>query len=158
MSSTSDPLYNILLHTYHADKGLRTQAEQALASFVQSVPHALTNLILCVKNREMDINIRKAAAIQVKNRVRSNWKAIATEHKDSSKSELIITILDENDNSIRRLLADTFRKIVDYEYPERWPNLLTGILAMAQTNNVLRMHNAFVLIRQIAKLYEFKGE
>jgi hypothetical protein len=158
----AEALYNILLHTYHPDKTLRTQAEQALEAYVTSDPNALAALLAMVKNREITIDLRKAAAVQVKNKIKPFWDpkdssfAFPDTHKNVVKTEIVMTILDESDNSIRRLLAESFRKMVEYDYPEKWPDLLPAILAMAQTENVLRMHNALVLLRQIAKRYAFK--
>jgi len=158
----TEALYNILLHTYHPDKTLRTQAEQALETYLNTDPSALASLLAMVKNREISSDLRKAAAIQVKNKVKPLWDpkdssfVFPDSHKDLVKSEIVLTILDENDNSIRRLLAESFRKIVEYDYPDKWPNLLPAILSMAQTDNVMRMHNALVLLRQIAKRYAFK--
>lgn len=158
----AETLYNILLHTYHPDKALRTQAEQALEQYVNTDLSALAGLLAMVKNREISPDLRKAAAIQVKNKIKPFWDpkdntfSFPDSHKNVVKSEIVLTILDENDNSIRRLLAESFRKMVEYDYPEKWPGLLPAILSMAQTDNVMRMHNALVLLRQIAKRYAFK--
>ena len=159
----AEALYNILVHSFHPDKTLRMQAEEALKQFLCTDPTALSSLLAIVKNRDVAVDLRKAAAIQVKNTVNPCWNprdnnaGLSDAHKDMVKSEIVMTILDENDNSIRRLLAESFRKIVQYDYPERWPGLLPAILSMAQTDVVLRMHNSLVLLRQVAKRFEMKG-
>jgi hypothetical protein len=158
----ADVLLNILSHTYHPDKMLRTQAEKALEDYLKAAPVALLALTQFVKNHTLDVGIRKAAAIQLKNKIKPFWDPsnigiFSQEQRDAVKSEVVLTILEETDNSIRRLLAEAFRKIMEFDYPERWPNLLSGVLAMAQTSDVLRMHNALVLLRQMAKRYEMKA-
>ena len=147
----AETLYNILVHTYHPDKALRTHAEQALEEYIRTVPAALVYLLAIVKNREVDLGLRKAAAIQIKNKVRAVWReregvstiTLSLENKEILKSEIILVELDETDTSVRKLLAESFRKMLELDYPDRWPNLVNGILALAQTDNVLRMHNAF---------------
>ena len=163
-----DIILNILTHTYHPDKNLRTNAEKALESYLATVSNALQSLIAIVKNREIAVALRKCAAIIVKNEVKLNWEPRVDEvdklskckyscdQKEIVKSEVVAAILDESDNSIRRLLAEIFRKLVEFEYPANWSNLLQVVLSMAQTDNVLRMHNALVLLRQIAKRFEYK--
>ena len=81
---------------------------------------------------------------------------VSQENKLALKTEVVDTIMEETDNSIRRLLAEVFRIMVEFDYPQNWENLLPTLMTMAQTDNVLRMHNALVLLRQLAKRYEFK--
>lgn len=118
----SEVLYNILINTYNADNVLRSQAEAALKELLKS-PGALSALFVFVSNAAVPKDLRVAAGVVIKNKVRWFWgdsddkPTMPVEEKNSIKSTLIETILIEQDNTVRNLLAETFRVVAEFEYP-----------------------------------------
>ena len=62
------------------------------------------------------------------------------------------------DNSIRGLLSDVLRSLVDYDYPDKWPQLLPVLVQNVQSGDKLRIYNALVALRKVCKVYEYRNE
>jgi len=109
--------------------------------------------------------VRQAAAIAFKNITKNYWEpmgrtAPAACVPDASKpplrDQLFQVLLVETDKSVRDLLAESVNQIARCDYPSKWPKLLPEILAMVQSGDPLRMHNALLALRQVAKRLEYK--
>ena len=109
--------------------------------------------------------MRQAAAIAFKNITRNSWEPMGRTEAgacvpDASKpplrDQLFQVLLVEADKSVRDLLAESVNQIARCDYPAKWPKLLPEILAMVQSGDPLRMHNALLALRQVAKRLEYK--
>lgn len=107
--------------------------------------------------------------------------------KDTFKNALVNGLLDEHEKSIRDLLAETLQTIVIHDFPDKWPTLIptllntirngvqqggvaiggTTTIASSQTGTPtqqqqhlagLKVHNALLAIRKVAKRYEYKSK
>lgn len=165
-------LESILINTYNSDAGLRQQAENALAEFL-STPGSLNALVNYLGNSNNHRELRQATGLVIKNRLRDYWtdpsevdseesKAAAARYpstapeRDFVKDRLLQVLLVEVDNSIRGILAEAVRIVSEKEFPERWPQLLPTILSCVEGADVLRMYNALMALRKVAKRYEYK--
>lgn len=97
---------------------------------------------------------------------------IPDEDKVSIRNHLIDVLLSESEKSIRDLLAETLHTLAIHDYPEKWPNLLPTLLTVIgsngtegmtttpsnETESALRVHNALLALRKIAKRYEYKSK
>jgi hypothetical protein len=78
--------------------------------------------------------------------------------------QLIPTLLDEPEKSIRDLLAETLHTVVIHDFPEKWPQLIPTLLASIQTGvgdmgkHGLQVHNALLALRKVCKRYEYKSK
>ena len=74
------------------------------------------------------------------------------------RTHVVPLLLTESDSSIRTIIADVIRGVCEYDYPDKWPSLLSELLAAVKTanSNVLQMFNALLALRKIVKRYEYK--
>jgi Zn-finger domain-containing protein len=121
-------LEQILVNTYNPNSQLRLAAEQALQQFLIT-PGSLTALLQCIGNRSIHREIRQATGLVMKNRLRDYWSTDETarpkalpsspEERELIKDGLVQVLLDESDNSIRNILAESIRVVGEYEFPQR---------------------------------------
>ena len=161
MSVTSF-LENVLINTYNPDHQLRVQAESALCEYLKT-NGAAYQILLLVSNKAIHRDLRQAAEILLKNRLRGFWvesdgcSQMSVQEKIDFKSTILQTLLNEEDNSIKSLLADNVRIICEYEYPDSWSDLLPTLLYYIQQGDDLsKMYNSLLALRKLIKRYEFK--
>ena len=134
-------LHDILINTYNPNAQQRTEAEQALNFFLQS-SGALYSLLTFISHHSHPNNdndshqnsndsgnsreLRLAAAICVKNKSRDYYRRdelriqITEEEKETCKELILTILLNETDNVIRGMLAESIRNISEFEYPQRF--------------------------------------
>jgi hypothetical protein len=127
-------LRDILINTYNPDKAQRTHAENSLDIFLHN-NGALYSLLSFLQNQEVEIELRKAAAIYIKNKSRQFYRLdeakilITEEEKEVCKGLFLEILLIENDNVIRGMLAESIRNISEYDYPDRFIHSLSFVVS-----------------------------
>jgi hypothetical protein len=120
-------LHDILINTYNPNSQQRTEAEQSLNFFLQSsgALYSLLSFISNQNNETTDRELRLAASICVKNKSRDYYRRdemkilISDEEKETCKELILNVLLNETDNVIRGMLAESIRNISEFEYPQR---------------------------------------
>ena len=133
---------------------------------------------------QVRFEVRQAAAIQLKNICRECWverkhygpygEILQTDLKEpilpendkaAAKQGLIAALLNENEKSLRDLMAETLHTMVIHDFPEKWPDLVPKLLQTIQTGvqgdiarNGLIVHNALLALRKVCKRYEYKAK
>ncbi|KAL7531578.1 hypothetical protein ACHAXR_006571, partial [Thalassiosira sp. AJA248-18] len=119
------------------------------------VPGATLMLIAITEEKQVQYEVRQAAAIQLKNICRECWAErmsylghplpsidgatnpdgtpqqsplLSDEDKHAVKPKLIECLLTEPDKSIRDLMAETLHCIAIHDFPDKWPELLPVLL------------------------------
>ena len=157
-----DILQAILVNTFNPNSQIRLEAESNLNNFLTNTPSALTSLLLFIGSSSIHPDVRKAAAIVIKNNIKDFYRqderavAITLDEKERAKLALVDVMLVEVDNSIRGILAESIRNVAEFEYPERWGNLLPTLLGFIQSSDILKMYNALLALRKLVKRYEYK--
>lgn len=119
-----EALTAILIDTYNPNPSLRQAAEKSLQQFL-ATPGSLTILINTIGTVTIHVDIRKATALIIKNRLRDYWsteeKALpaSEEEKAYFKHQVMAILLAEHDNSIRGILAESVRIASEFEFPHK---------------------------------------
>jgi hypothetical protein len=151
----------ILINTYNPNNTLRAQAEEGLKQFYTNLG-SLTALMNFVGGKHRHRELRLAAAIQIKNKLRDYWTPdtaiypTSPEEKERIKLAVIDILLVEPDNSLRGILAESVKLIAEYDFPAAWPALIPTLIASIQTPDVLQVYNALMAMRKLVKRYEYK--
>mmetsp|Transcript_46986 Transcript_46986/g.69588 ORF Transcript_46986/g.69588 Transcript_46986/m.69588 type:complete len:1060 (+) Transcript_46986:78-3257(+) len=146
-----EALHVALQQSFSPDANVRDPAEKTIKN-LKYVPGATTMLIQVTNEKQVQYEVRQAAAIQLKNICKEAWvervsaltgaplfttdadgnkKApvvLSDEDKTVVKKGLVDTLLNEPDKSIRDLLAETLHTAAVHDYPENWPDLLPLLL------------------------------
>eukprot|EP01039_Chlorochromonas_danica_P004922 gene4922-5403_t len=158
-----EALTAILIDTYNPNPSLRQAAEKALQQFL-ATPGSLTILINTIGTVTIHVDIRKATALIIKNRLRDYWsteeKALPSSEEEKAyfKHQVMVILLAEHDNSIRGILAESVRIASEFEFPQKWPELIPTIITSIQSSDVLRIYNALLALRKLVKRYEYKDD
>jgi hypothetical protein len=135
-------------------------------------------------NKQVQYEVRQAAAIQLKNICGECWiervsylgvpipstetnsdgstpPLLSNEDKGAVRTKLIDCLLSEPDKSIRDLMGETLHCIALHDFPDHWPELLPTLLHAIALNSdpsqALRVHNALLAMRKVCKRYEYKS-
>ena len=152
-------LESILINTYNPSLEARQHAEQSLVVYL-ATPGSALDMLSTVGNASHR-DIRLAAAIIMKNRIRDFWLSqagltIPEELKPHFKLLIVQILTAETDNSIKKIVAECIRTISEYEFPEKWIDLIPTLLGQIQSAAPLPMYNSLLAIRHLVKRYEFK--
>ncbi|CAI5971021.1 unnamed protein product [Closterium sp. NIES-64] len=164
-------LSGVLQQALSANPEERKAGEAHLVQ-VQSVRAGhLVALLQMVVRADVDLAIRQVAAIHFKNTVSRNWrtKSDATEAASSGSplfSEGDVAAVRDNlveaviccPPLIRSQLIEVLKAVVQSDYPERMPALLQQALANLHSPDQPRVYGALVVVRVLARKYEFKDE
>jgi hypothetical protein len=119
-----EALEKILINTYNPDNLLRHQAEQALNQF-EGTPGSLSTLVNFIGGTHRHRELRQAASIIIKNKIRDYWVLDNPKHPVTAdervfiKTRIVDVLLAELDNSIRGLVAEAIKVIAEFDYPDK---------------------------------------
>ncbi|CAK3947954.1 Importin beta [Lecanosticta acicola] len=106
----------------------------------------------------LPIEIRYLAVIQLKNGIDKYWRKTATnavckEDKEVIRSRLIESVLNESDNRLALQDALVIAKIARYEFPNDWPEAISGFVGSIQSPNTppLQLARALLTLLHIIK-------
>lgn len=116
-------IQSVLVNTYHFDPVLRHEAEKNLEAFLNA-PGALEALLGVAANHAQHRDLRQAASLVIKNKIREFFAAespllLADGSKESVKHIILQTLWIETDASIRAIFGEAVRNVSETEYPDR---------------------------------------
>jgi len=175
-----------LQQSFSPDQNVRDPAEATIKN-LKFIPGATQMLLHITEEKQVQYEVRQAAAIQLKNICRECWvervsfsglplppvdadesgaaskkpPLLLEEDKTAVKKKLVVCLLAEPDKSIRDLMAETVHCIAIHDFPTSWPDLLPLLLHAISQNadpsQALRVHNALLALRKVCKRYEYKS-
>eukprot|EP00979_Chaetoceros_neogracilis_P016432 scaffold8025_cov188-Chaetoceros_neogracile.AAC.2 len=171
-------LHVALQQSFCPDANLRVPAERTIKN-LKHIPGASKMLLEIASEKQVQYEVRQAAAIQMKNLCRACWTertsfmgttidgndatrqvVLSEDDKDFVRVNLVGALLSEPEKSMQDLMAETLHSIAIHDFPTKWPTLLPTLLqAVALSNDssqALRVHNALLALRKVCKRYEFK--
>eukprot|EP00529_Nitzschia_sp_RCC80_P003831 CAMPEP_0113510620 /NCGR_PEP_ID=MMETSP0014_2-20120614/38237_1 /TAXON_ID=2857 /ORGANISM="Nitzschia sp." /LENGTH=1078 /DNA_ID=CAMNT_0000406591 /DNA_START=56 /DNA_END=3292 /DNA_ORIENTATION=+ /assembly_acc=CAM_ASM_000159 len=176
-----ESLHVVLQQSFSPDANLRLPAEETIRN-LKNVPGSTTMLLQVAAEKQVQFEVRQAAAIQLKNICRECWAErisfagvplldgdgnrsplLSDNDKNVIRPGLVTALLDEAEKSLRDLLAETLHTIVIHDFPENWPELIPSLIQTIETgandpSQALRVHNALLALRKVCKRYEYKSK
>eukprot|EP00584_Thalassiosira_punctigera_P008909 CAMPEP_0172545150 /NCGR_PEP_ID=MMETSP1067-20121228/15144_1 /TAXON_ID=265564 ORGANISM="Thalassiosira punctigera, Strain Tpunct2005C2" /NCGR_SAMPLE_ID=MMETSP1067 /ASSEMBLY_ACC=CAM_ASM_000444 /LENGTH=1077 /DNA_ID=CAMNT_0013331839 /DNA_START=115 /DNA_END=3348 /DNA_ORIENTATION=+ len=155
-----EALHVALQQSFSPDASVRDPAEASIKQ-LKFVPGATQMLLHITEEKQVQYEVRQAAAIQLKNICRECWvervsylgiplpsidgstnpdgtpvkpTLLLDEDKSAVRTKLIECLLAEPDKSIRDLMAETVHCIAIHDFPDQWPGLLPVLLQAIQLN------------------------
>lgn len=144
-------LFNVLQSTFSADPALRKLAEQHVAAIKHSPGGALLPLLQIVAEHSAPRDVRQAACITIKNVLKAKWdfrvpenqapgggSLFSSAEREQGRAVLLETLMQEQDTSLRDLLAEAVKEAAAVDYPQHWPDFLAKLVENIQTGDVTR--------------------
>eukprot|EP01083_Nonionella_stella_P033738 92323_1 len=144
--------------TFSNSNELRHNAEQALQKF-ETTPSFTSRLLQLVHNTQIDLTIRLAVSIRLKNIVREKWalgaEYISEDDRRTIKLNLFDVIVAETDEKIRRQLLDLLYRIATCDFPDYWPELMDKVMSNLTSSEIPRMLAALQCLAMILRRYQY---
>ena len=108
--------------------------------------------------------MRQAASIQFKTLVGKGWdprgEASARLHEEDKATVRanVLEALIQSPPIIRSQLVECMKVMVNADFPEKWPDLLSTLIGFMQTDDVPRVYGAVQVIMLLCRKYEFKDK
>jgi len=153
-------LSSYLEKTLSPDPTIRRPAEKYLQQ-IESQEN-FGPLLLCLLNREdLAIHLRVVASVTFKNFVKRHWRLIeendfadkiSAADRQSVKASIIELML-TSPEQIQRQLSDSISLISVEDFPDKWPDLLTGLVERMKSGNFHVINGVLRTAHSIFKRY-----
>jgi hypothetical protein len=153
-------LHSCFAATLDADNNIRNQAELQLKE-AEKVPGFINGCLDIVLEPQVSENVKNAAAVYVKNKVKFGWKPL----EDSPNSvdndekpvfrERLVPALIKSSPQIRLFLTQAINVIVASDYPNQWPELLDVSLRLVNSGDVHSVHAGLTCLLAITRYYRW---
>jgi len=159
-------LVNLLESTLNPT--LRKQAEDEL-SLIHNIVGFSTNLLQLVMSEQVQMPVRQAGAIYLKNLINQFW----LERKVDKPNEPMPFCLNESDRStirdnlieaiihspdpIRVQLIVCVRTISTQDFPDKWPGIIDKVHHFIQSNDINSWYSVLQAFYQLCKIFEYKS-
>ncbi|PFH35891.1 importin-beta N-terminal domain-containing protein [Besnoitia besnoiti] len=176
----SQQLCQALEGTYSQNEEVRKTSEQHLHSISPS-PGLLAALLKIVQHDQVDVGVRTAAAVMLKNEIKKHWEGpggdvdeeaegapagarkrddyYGGEEKAFVKENLYPSLIQvwPVSQPVSQQLLECVRLIALHDYPASWPLLLPAVTAdVAARQDSNRLLCALSVLRRLCGIYEFK--
>jgi len=155
----------LLRYTYNPEARLREKAEKELKSYRGREGYEAT-LLQVIMNQRVEKSVRLAASILLKNTVHWYWTVleptqqenmISAKDRELIKKNLLTAIILQTDRSMRLQLLEVLFKIVRFDFPKSYPNLIQEIVNHIMSKDLPRMYGALSALKMIYKRYEYRS-
>lgn len=142
------------------DPNFQKSAEQVLSQASSNPTIALQLLDLILAVSRIPTTVRMAAAIYVKNFVRSRWftadgvDGIGAEIKDGVRKKLISALITTPESTCQQIISDAIASIATADFPFAWPDLLTSLLGNVASEDLSRTNAILGCFNLIFKRYQ----
>eukprot|EP00439_Symbiodinium_sp_Y106_P033722 s1991_g4.t1 len=145
----------------------RSQAEAWLRQ-ASGTPGLLGALLQVVRAGEVEVPIRQAAAIQLKNQLRVHWDSGAAHSsawklQDSTyitapiRAQLVDSVASVvAEKGVRSQLVECFRLVALRDFPELWPGVADRLLAGLRSDDTAQTLCSLLLLRRLFKQLEMR--
>lgn len=164
---------DLLRKTSDGDAAVRVPAETQLKSIHKIIGFCPT-LLEIVLHPELELHIRQAAVIYLKNNVLRFWdvRNLLSDNGQQDPSQFVIhdhdkkIITDSIVDAIVRCgqellsvhLSSIVNMIIKSDFPHKWPGVVDKIhYYLAQTNDPSAWSGALITFYQLAKIYEYRN-
>ncbi|CAG8577467.1 17791_t:CDS:10, partial [Gigaspora margarita] len=160
----SHNVYQLFSATYDSDRNVQKQAEIQLKQ-VEASAGFIPILLQILASQDSNIETKQAVAIYLKNRIRSSWVtdittgvnhnhvSINPQDRDEFKKN-ILHILLTAPNAVRIQLLDPLSRVLDNDYPDKWPNYLSQVDALLTSNDPRTAYIGLLALQQVVKVYQ----
>ncbi|KAL5250460.1 hypothetical protein ACHWQZ_G016253 [Mnemiopsis leidyi] len=152
-------LSTYLKQTLDPNHDVRKEAEKFLAS-VERQQHFPILCLNLVSMESCDMSVRVAGSVYFKNMVKRLWKVDGEDKLHASDRNqvktLIVDLMLNSPESIQRQLSDSITIIGAEDFPENWPNLISGMVEKMKTKNFNVINGVLQTAHSLFKRYRYE--
>ncbi|KDB24195.1 hypothetical protein H109_03932 [Trichophyton interdigitale MR816] len=149
--------------TLDSNGDTRRQAELDL-KYAENQP-GFPNALIDILEAEQDPAVRLSTVVYLKNRITRGWapeeehsiyKSIPEDERPSLRNRLI-PVLASSPPNIRVQLIPILSKILQFDFPEKWPDYIDIMLQLLNGNDANSVFAGLQCLLAICRVYRFKG-
>ncbi|KAI5286682.1 hypothetical protein KEM54_006599, partial [Ascosphaera aggregata] len=156
-------LRNRISVTLDPNAANRRQAEADL-KFAEDQP-GFSNALLDILQAEQDSAVQLSTVVYLKNKVMRGWAppeeqtsyTSISEQERGPLRERLIPILASSPPKVRHQLIPILAKILQYDFPEKWPQFLDITIQLLNTNDANSVFAGLQCLLAICRVYRFKN-
>jgi len=151
-------LEHVLQGTFSLESDIRIHSENVLEQHKYSVGF-LPCLVQILQDEAISAEVKMAAAVQVKNLVKSSWKqeeGYIPKQDQKYALERWVSLTCQVSSKLQLPLVEAFQRMVREEFPQRWPNLVPSLVfEIVNSKSANHLRGALLLSRVLLKSYEY---
>ncbi|KAI5307952.1 hypothetical protein KEM55_006963, partial [Ascosphaera atra] len=156
-------LRNRIQATLDPNADNRRQAEADL-KYAEDQP-GFSNALLDILQAEQDNAVQLSTVVYLKNKVMRGWAppeeqtsyTSITEQERGPLRERLIPILASSPPKVRHQLIPILSKILQYDFPEKWPHFMDITIQLLNTNDANSVFAGLQCLLAICRVYRFKN-
>lgn len=142
MASEEQQFCQLLDSLMSLDNNVRQQAETTYGQI--PFEHKLVYLVKCMRNNGLAVASRTLALVMLRRLISTsvdeNWANLNEQIKTTLKSELLTSVQQETDQSIRKKITDVIaelaRFLIDDDGTNRWPEVLQFLFELSNSQDI----------------------
>ncbi|CCH40472.1 putative importin-7 [Wickerhamomyces ciferrii] len=156
-------LYQTFWNSLSADQAVRQQAEKTLREAQRAIGF-LGACLDILATKEVDLPVKKAAAVFFKNRIVRHWSSRNGDEKDEEqvdndekpiiRDRLLPTLVSVN-NQLRNQLVPVLHTIIVADYPNQWSNLVDSASQLLYAQNLDSAYTGLLCFAEICRTYRW---
>lgn len=141
----ANQIVELLAHCVLVDNHQRGEAERKLHEMIP-LPGFPSTLLNVSTSNDLDLNLRLAAVLFLKNLVRTFWNEVQSEEREYIR-ENILLCLNESDSTLSEQYNLCIGFISEHDFPEIWPGVISQLLTHLQGTHPVQRSNAIQSLR-----------
>jgi hypothetical protein len=157
-------LTNLFATTLSPDPNVRKAGEIQIRK-ISTQEGLITALLQIVASDNVDLSIKQAITVWVKNTVRKSYvpsrpeiPPIAQSDKESLKAHILTLLAASPNRNITVQLSAILKDIVSADYPERWPTLLEHVKSLLLSNDIRQVLAGCFAALEAVRAFRFRQE
>ncbi|KAF8327473.1 armadillo-type protein [Cantharellus anzutake] len=130
---------------------------------------ALTALMQVIGNQHVDIAVRQATSVFLKNRIIRAWyidpdipkpdtAPIADSDRVFVKQNILSLLVAAQSRPSQVQLAAAFKAILTHDFPDKWPGIVDDVLALLQSGNSASVYGACIALLEVIRSTRFRTD
>ncbi|KAJ1973178.1 Nonsense-mediated mRNA decay protein 5, partial [Dimargaris verticillata] len=156
-------LYQLFSTSFSPDQQARKEAERQLKE-VDDAPEFIPQVLHILGAGESEIPVKQAAAIYLKNKIRSSWDPsphspiqVINDAVKATVRESLLVLMAHTQPAIRTQLVDCLRPILAVDFPEKWPTYLPQTREFLQSKDTTVVHTGLLALFIVIRFYQYKS-
>lgn len=130
---------------------------------------ALTALMQVISNHGVDIAVRQATAVFLKNRISRAWylnvanpkpdtAPIADSDRAFVKQNILALIVASQSRPLQAQLAAAFKTILTHDFPDKWPTVVNDVISLLQSESQPSVYGGCIALLEVIRSTRFRSD
>ncbi|EIW81171.1 ARM repeat-containing protein [Coniophora puteana RWD-64-598 SS2] len=159
-------LSNLFASTFSGDPNVQKASELQIRKLGRE-EGMITACLQIIASNEVDLTVRQACAVYLKNRIHTSWTIdaararpeqvpIPPSDREACKRAVLRLLAGAPSSRVRAQLASALKDLVSAEFPAQWPALLDEVKALLASGDVQEVSAGCVACLEVIRAFRFR--